>query len=116
MMRDRDLFVVIGLLRAHLQHNQSGARYLLDSWFFGFDEMPSGALDLQLDQNLNEDSLRHSILTSADDAVSSVQSFGETVPSEWLTRLLDDGDGALWKDRPVMEIKELVDRFKSIIS
>lgn len=116
MIKDRDIFVVVGLIRAHLQPGQTDARKIVDEWFFKYDEMPSGAIDLQLDRVLEDSTVRDDIVTGAKSALDAVVSFGETLPSEWLTRVLDDGDAALWKDRPTKDVRAIVERFLAVIA
>ena len=81
-----------------------------------YDEMPSGAIDLELDKVLAQSSIAHALRVNVGSAIKKVETFGEIVPSAWLTEVLDDGYGAVYQDRSAKEISDTLKRFQAIIS
>ncbi len=116
MMRDRDIFMLLGVLRAHVGPDQLGVRSLLDGWFFSYDEMPSGAINLNLDQALSDARVAEAFRKAVDDAMQTVLSFGDTVSAEWLTQVLDDGDGIIYQSLPSDDVLDKLKRFGAVIA
>lgn len=116
MMRDRDIFMLLGVLRAHVGPDQLGVRSLLDGWFFSYDEMPSGAINLNLDQALSDAHVAEAFRKAVDDALQTVLSLGDTVPAEWLTQVLDDGDGFVYQSLPSDDVLDKLKRFGAVIA
>jgi len=117
MFRDADVFLISGLLRSAGKNELTPElRPVIDTWFFGYDEFPSGAIDLQLDAHLTSQVAYESIIHSIDAVVNTLNAQGSTLSGEWLSEVLNDGEAVEYKDRLTVEVIEIINKFKSLLA
>ena len=117
MFRDADIFLITGIARyAGRGFVGQPAMSILDKWFFGYDEFPSGAIDLKLDTVISSEAISMSFIALLDAATQMIASHGTNVAGVWLTKVLDDDHGATYNDVKTSDILKKIDRFRKLIS
>ncbi|WP_298261205.1 hypothetical protein [uncultured Litoreibacter sp.] len=115
MFRDSEVFLIIGLMRETAKGDSDQPVFLnLDRWFFGYDEFPSGALDLGLNDCLSDQATRDQFSLCIQRTIQSIRSLGAVVPGAWLSEILDDGDRVQYNDRDAAEIVAALNRFHEL--